>query len=106
MRREKLGMASLRAGALLHHEHGPAECGAVSASFAGHARPLRHQPTIGSWRPRDLVGRRRRVLSRSLRAAALASGVVTQVIPSLVRRAGNAAGGESDTVAKAAALEG
>jgi hypothetical protein len=33
---------------LLHHKHGPAECGAVFASFTGHASPLRHQPTIGS----------------------------------------------------------
>ena len=33
---------------LLHHEHGPAECGAVFASFAGHASPLRGQPTIAS----------------------------------------------------------
>ena len=33
---------------LLHHEHGPADCGAVFASFTGHASPLRHQPTIGS----------------------------------------------------------
>jgi hypothetical protein len=35
---------------LLHHEHGPAECGAVFASFAGHASPLRHQPTMSSCR--------------------------------------------------------
>ena len=35
---------------LLHNEHGPAECGAVFASFAGHVSPLRHQPTIGSCR--------------------------------------------------------
>ena len=36
---------------LLHHEHGPAQCGAVFASF--HASPLRHQPTIGSCRLAD-----------------------------------------------------
>jgi hypothetical protein len=35
---------------LLHNEHGPAECGAVFASFAGHASPLRHRPAIGSCR--------------------------------------------------------
>ena len=35
---------------LLHHQHGPAECGAVFTSFAGHASPLRHQPTISSCR--------------------------------------------------------
>jgi len=35
---------------LLHHEHGPAECGAVFASFAGHPSPLRHRLTIGSCR--------------------------------------------------------
>jgi hypothetical protein len=35
---------------LLHHEHGPAECGPVFASFAGHASPLRHRPTIASCR--------------------------------------------------------
>jgi len=33
---------------LLQHRHEPAECGAVFASFRGHASPLRHRVAFGS----------------------------------------------------------
>lgn len=33
---------------LLHHRHEPEECGAVFASFSGHASPLRHTTTVAS----------------------------------------------------------
>jgi hypothetical protein len=33
---------------VLHHRHTAAECGAVFASFRGHASPLRRTPTKGS----------------------------------------------------------
>jgi hypothetical protein len=33
---------------LLHHRHGPQECGVAFASFKGHATPLRHGATVAS----------------------------------------------------------
>jgi hypothetical protein len=33
---------------LLHHRHGPRECGVVFTSFKGHQSPLRHRPTLTS----------------------------------------------------------
>jgi hypothetical protein len=33
---------------LLHHRHGPRECGVVFASFKGHRSPLRHRVTLAS----------------------------------------------------------
>ena len=33
---------------LLHHTHGPRECGAAFASFTGQDSPLRRRPTLGS----------------------------------------------------------
>ena len=35
---------------LLEHHHAPEECGAVFASFKGHASPLRHRATVASCR--------------------------------------------------------
>ena len=35
---------------LLHHQHTPAECGMVFASFKGHQSPLRHRTTLSSCR--------------------------------------------------------
>lgn len=35
---------------LLHHRHGPDECGVVFTSFKGHASPLRHRTTLASCR--------------------------------------------------------
>jgi hypothetical protein len=35
---------------LLEHHHEPRECGAVFASFKGHASPLRHRSTLASCR--------------------------------------------------------
>ena len=35
---------------LLEHQHSPAECGSVFASFKGLASPLRHQATLASCR--------------------------------------------------------
>ena len=33
---------------LLHHEHGPQECGVAFAAFKGHESPLRHRPTLST----------------------------------------------------------
>ena len=33
---------------LLQHRHEPEDCGAVFASFKGHASPLRHRATLAS----------------------------------------------------------
>jgi hypothetical protein len=33
---------------LLHHRHGPRECGVVFASWRGHESPLRHRMTLAS----------------------------------------------------------
>jgi len=35
---------------VLQHHHQPRECGAVFASFKGHASPLRHRSTLASCR--------------------------------------------------------
>jgi hypothetical protein len=35
---------------LLHHRHGPHECGVVFAAFRGHQSPLRHRATLASCR--------------------------------------------------------
>ena len=33
---------------LIHHNHGPHECGVVFASFRGHGSPLRHRAALAS----------------------------------------------------------
>jgi len=33
---------------LLHHHHGPQDCGVVFASFKGHESPVRHEPALAS----------------------------------------------------------
>jgi hypothetical protein len=33
---------------LVHHRHGPEECGVAFASFTGHASPLGHTDTVSS----------------------------------------------------------
>jgi hypothetical protein len=33
---------------LLHHQHGPHECGVVFTSFRGHPSPLRHHAALAS----------------------------------------------------------
>jgi hypothetical protein len=33
---------------LLHHHHGPRQCGVVFASWKGHASPLRRRATLAS----------------------------------------------------------
>ena len=35
---------------LIHHSHGPAECGVVFASFKGHESPLRQKVALASCR--------------------------------------------------------
>jgi hypothetical protein len=33
---------------LLHHHHGPRDCGVVFASFKGHESPVRHESALAS----------------------------------------------------------